>query len=138
MADHGTSYEQIVKNNPSLDDKYAKELSIIIDKLAVQFDIKPERLAAILAQESMYKLNAVNHDSRDYGIAQINDKTIKRFGFNKKLLLTDLEYSVKAGAIVLADFKRRYGKREKKYWSRYSSSKLVKRQKYENLVARYD
>lgn len=138
IPQHGISYGQIKKNNPSLDETYARELSFIVDKLALRYGIKPDRLTAILAQESMYRLNAVNHKSKDYGIAQINHRTIQRFGFDKKLLLTDLEYSVKAGAIVLADFKRMYGKREKKYWSRYNSSDKEKRKEYEQLVAKFE
>jgi hypothetical protein len=44
--------------------------------------------------------------------------------------MLDLEYSVKAGAIVLADFKRMYGEKEKDFWTRYNTSHPEKRQKY--------
>lgn len=128
---------QILKNHPNLDKEYAEDLATVIVKVSKEFDIKPTRLTAILAQESMYRLNAVNHKSKDYGIAQINIGTVRKFGFDKDLLLTDLEYSVKAGAIVLADFRRMYGKREKDYWTRYNSSDPDKRKEYEVLVARY-
>lgn len=134
----GISYNQIIKNNPSLDERYATQLSFVVDRVAKEFGIRPERLAAILAQESMYRLDAVNKRSKDYGIAQINHRTIKNFGFDKKLLLTNLEYSVKAGAIVLADFKKRYGHREKDYWTRYNSSRPEKRQEYKQLVAKFE
>lgn len=130
-------FDQVVKNHPKIDRIYAHQLAKAIQKVAKEMGIKPERLAAILAQESRYTLNAVNRRSKDYGIAQINHKTIESFGFDKQRLLTDLEYSVKAGAIVLADFKRMYGKREKNYWSRYNSSNKDKRQEYEILVAKF-
>lgn len=130
-------FEQVVKNHPKIDRRYALEVATAIQKVAKEMGIKPERLAAILAQESRYTLNAVNRKSKDYGIAQINHKTIESFGFDKQKLLTDLEYSVKAGAIVLADFKRMYGKREKNYWTRYNSSDPEKRKEYEVLVARF-
>lgn len=138
IPQHGISYRQIIKNNPTLNDQYAKELSIIVDKWALKYGIQPDRLAAILAQESMYRLNAVNKRSRDYGIAQINHRTMINFGFDKRLLLTDLEYSVKAGAIVLADFKRMYGHREQDYWTRYNSSDPERRQEYKELVAKFE
>lgn len=136
-VEYNPIFDQVVKNHPKIDRMYAREVANAIQKVAKEMGIKPERLAAILAQESRYTLNAVNKRSRDYGIAQINHKTIESFGFDKQRLLTDLEYSVKAGAIVLADFKRMYGKREKNYWTRYNSSNPDKRKKYEILVARY-
>lgn len=128
---------QILRNHPNIDMDYAREVASAIYKVSGELRLRPERLAAILAQESMYTLNAVNRQSKDFGIAQINWRTVERYGFDKKRLLTDLEYSVKAGAIVLADFKRMYGKREKNYWSRYNSSDETKRKEYEILVARY-
>lgn len=136
-TEYNPIFDQVIKNHPNIDRLYALQVAKAIQKVAKEMGIKPQRLAAILAQESRYTLNAVNRRSKDYGIAQINHKTIENFGFDKQRLLTDLEYSVKAGAIVLADFKRMYGKREKDYWTRYNSSNPDKRKKYEILVARY-
>ena len=140
FCDINTIFCQIVKNNPKLDLNYAYKLSNVINKVALEMGINPKRYAAMLAQESMYKLDATNcwdNVCHDYGIAQINKKTIKAFNFDKKKLLTDLEYSVKAGAVVLADFKRMYGKKETDFWTRYNASCPEKRQKYKQLVTRY-
>jgi soluble lytic murein transglycosylase-like protein len=140
FCDINTIFCQIVKNNPKIDLNYAFRLSNVINKVAIEMGINPKRYAAILAQESMYKLDAKNcwdNVCHDYGIAQINKKTIKAFNFDKKKLLTDLEYSVKAGAIVLADFKRMYGKKEDDFWTRYNASCPEKRQKYKQLVMRF-
>ena len=131
------TFQQVITNHPGIDREYAQRIANAIDKAAKELDLNPRRLTAILAQESMYTLNAINKKSADYGIAQINHRTIERYGFDKKRLLTDLEYSVKAGAIVLSDFKRMYGKKEKTYWSRYNSSNPERRKAYEILVARY-
>lgn len=136
-VEYSETFKQVVKNHPKIDRIYALQIANAIDKAAKELNIRPQRLAAILAQESRYVLSAVNKKSRDYGIAQINHKTIERFGFDKQRLLTDLEYSVMAGAIVLADFKRMYGKREKDYWTRYNSSDPERRKAYEVLVARF-
>ena len=131
------TYQQILRNHPGIDKQYAKNIAQAIDDVSVELGVNAQRLAAILAQESMYTLNAVNKKSSDYGIAQINHKTIERYGFDRKLLLTDLHYSIKAGAIVLADFKRMYGKKEEDFWTRYNSSRPEKREEYKQLVARY-
>lgn len=101
-------------------------------------------------QESSYKISAKNFKcgisvstgeqdcvAVDFGIGQINKRTIKAFKFDKTKLLNDLEYSVEASAKVLADFKRMYGKKDPEYWTRYNAGKLEKRKVYKNLVARH-
>lgn len=101
-------------------------------------------------QESSYKISAKNIRCGtsvvsgkedciivDFGIGQINHKTIKAFNFDKNKLLSDLEYSVEAAATVLADFKRVHGNKDSEFWTRYNSGDREKRQIYKNLVARY-
>lgn len=136
-------YCQVLKNRPGIAKQYALELATLINKLSNEFNIKPKRLAAILAQESRYKLDAINKKTKDYGIAQINHKTIDRYGFDKERLLTDLEYSVKAGAIVLADLKKGFAHKEEDYWCRYNAGTAHKEiieercDEYKRLVARF-
>jgi soluble lytic murein transglycosylase-like protein len=128
---------QIQKNKPKLDIEYTDRLARALIKYSKKHNVKVELLAAILMQESRYNVGAINHKSKDYGIGQINKKTIKNFKFDQTRILTDVEYSVEAAAIVLADFKRMYGKREAQYWTRYNASDKTKRQVYGKLVARY-
>lgn len=73
----------------------------------------------------------------DFGISQIHINTIERFDFNILKLTTDLEYSVEAGAIVLAGFKKKYSKREELWFTRYNSSNKIKRDIYYELIKRY-
>lgn len=111
----------------------------------------------MLMQESAYKISAKNIRCGisietgqkdciidDYGIGQINHKTIKAFNFDQQKLLTDLTYSVEASAKVLADFKRIYYKSEPDtWWSRYNcGTRGLDRigpicQKYVKLVSRH-
>ena len=136
---HNPIFCQIVKNKPAINLDYAMELSNLINKAALELGINPNKYAAILAQESMYKLNIQNNKKKckDYGISQINCETVEGYKFDKKRLLTDLAYSVQAGAIVLADFKKSYEKKEPDYWTRYNSSKPKHREKYKKLVSRF-
>lgn len=136
---------QIVKNNPKIDLDYAMELSNVIYEAASEFNVKPKRLAAILAQESQYKLDAINinkDNCKDYGISQINCRTVKLYNFDKQKLLTDLRYSVKAGAMVLSDLKKSF-RHELDYWCRYNVGTRPKHriqnscEVYKNLVMRY-
>lgn len=73
----------------------------------------------------------------DFGISQIYYKTAKAFGFNIFKLLNDLDYSVAAGAQVLADFQKRYSHKELDWWTRYNASSKAKRSIYKTLVTRY-
>jgi len=74
----------------------------------------------------------------DFGISQINYKTAKAFNLELHKLTTDLNYSVEAGARILADFKTRYGKREPStYWTRYNASSPSKRKVYKERVRKF-
>lgn len=65
-------------------------------------------LASIAFIESSFKVDAVNKLSNDYGLMQINQYNINAYGFDKKRLLNDLNYSAMAGATVFNWFYRRY------------------------------
>lgn len=141
---------QIQKNNPKISKQYARTLASLIEKKSKKHNVSPKVLAAMLMQESAYNISAKNIRCGvslttgnkdcvviDYGIGQINYKTIKHFKFDETKLVSNLEYSVEAAAIVLADFKRMYGHKDQEYWTRYNASTPAKRQAYKILVARY-
>lgn len=134
---HQQVLEHVLKNKPTLDKVYADKLAKAIYAVSSKHHVNPIKISAILRQECGYKLKCINAISKDYGIGQINHKTIKAFNFDKQKLLTDLNYSVEAAAIVLSDFKKRYAHKEKDFWTRYNSSNKEKREKYRKLVARY-
>ena len=150
-------YQQILKNNPKIDSTYAARLSNLIADASRNHGIPAKIYAAILMQESAYNLSAQNKtcglkglDSEetscvitDFGISQIHYKNLKRFGLDKKLLVTDLQYSIDAGAKVLATYSR-FSKTEPKTWyARYNcgtKSKSYKREVcliYKSRVDRY-
>lgn len=84
-------------------------------------------------QESSYELAAKNKKCgleetgqyetcvvTDYGIAQIHYKNLSRFNLDKYKLVSDLTYSVEAGAMILANYKR-FKEREPDAWyARYN------------------
>ena len=87
-------------------------------------------------QESKYRVRSINracgikpepplaYDEtcvwQDFGMAQINYKTAKKYKFNIDKLLFDEEYSINAGAIVLSWFHRKYAKKEATWFVRYN------------------
>lgn len=78
----------------------------------------------------------------DFGISQIYYKTAQRFKIDITRLTTDLEYSVEAGARVLADFMERHEAKDNDWWVRYNcgargTTKRDTCQIYKKLVERY-
>jgi soluble lytic murein transglycosylase-like protein len=130
-------YKQIIRSNPRIDKQYAARLSQKIHKAAKKYEINARIYTAILAQESMFRSGAINPKSKDYGIAQVHHKTAKAYGFDIDRLTNDTKYSIKAGAKILGDIKKRYSHKEDTYWSRYNSSNPERRERYEELVRRY-
>ena len=128
--------KQIIANKPDISPAYAKRIATSINNLSKKHKIPANIFAAILMQESRYTLNSVNKKSRDFGISQINWRTIKSYKFDKKKLMGNLEYSLEAGAIVLKDFMVRF-KHEQKWWTRYNGSKSENRKRYLAQVERF-
>lgn len=133
LCDRHPIYCQIIKNKPRIDRKYAMRLSNAIYISTRRYGIPSRIYTAILRQESAYKVDAVNCKEgfekgtkrittvcADYGIAQVNYINIRAYGFDKERLLTDLEYSVDAGAMVLAWFYREFQAQEYDWWVRYN------------------
>lgn len=134
---------QIRQIDPLMPQSKVVQLAYHIEAACLEFNIPCELYTAILAQESMFQLDAFNIKTQDYGIAQINIKTIKAYKFDKHLLLTDLRYSIRAGAKVLSWFTR-YKSKESNWACRYNvgtgslrDKKLKKCLKYSSLVNRY-
>ena len=135
----------IIKIREGIKPPYANLIAKHIVKASRVYNVESRLLAAIFMVESNFRLHAVRKDRRkrptDYGIGQIHISNIRRLGLDKKRLLYDLEYSIMVSAMVLAEIKKRKGKREKYYWVRYNcGSRSLKRRtcrRYKRKVKRY-
>lgn len=97
----------------------------MIVKKSKKYKVSPRLLSAILMQESSYKLNTVNRKCinckiTDYGISQIHYKNLNRFNLDPHKLISDLDYSVDAGARILAHYKKFSDKEPNLWWSRFN------------------
>lgn len=151
--------KQILRNNPKINSAYAEKLAGIITVKSKKYGISAKVFTAILMQESAYRLDAkhvvcgyrepASLDAQktcvvtDFGIAQIHHLNLDRYGFNRLLLMTDLDYSVESGAKILASYKS-FQKMEPKTWySRYNCGNRSFGQiqdrcvAYKHLVDRY-
>lgn len=140
----GSLYVQIRKNTRGKVPHDPLTLADAILQASLKYKIQARLLSAIIMTESGYYVGAVNRRSNDYGICQINVANIKRMKLDKSRLLTDIKYSVEAGARVLAYFQGRYSHKEKYWYCRYNvgTRVLIGRlmracQSYKRKVDRY-
>lgn len=94
---------------------YERETESEFD-IAHKYGVEPQLLRAIALIESNLDHKAINPDTLDFGIAQINYKTARGFGMDLDRLTKDRAYSIEMGAKVLSYFQTRYAKREPKTW----------------------
>lgn len=158
------------RRNEKIDKNKAIDISRAIASAVKKHGVPVEVYTAILMQESGYKLRAKNCKKQtiaktqdelmnelysiqaitltktiekctDFGMPQIYVDTMHRYGFDKDRLLTDLNYSIEAGAIVLKDFMKQFHG-EEDWWTRYNcgnkgTTDRKTCQNYKNLVAQY-
>jgi soluble lytic murein transglycosylase-like protein len=98
---------------PKTEDRMVTKVSspcihdIIISK-SRKHNIDYKMVLAIFQVESNLDIKAYNKRTKDYGIAQINIRNIKKLNLNAKKLITDPEYSVEEGIKLLNFFKDKY------------------------------
>ena len=139
----------MLRNSPKLDKKYALKVSDIIYKYSKLYKINPFLISAIFSQESRYNNKAINYTTglskdfkpvrvgMDYAIGQINFRTAIRYDIQIEHLTDNLEYSIQSAIKILSGFKKRYGKTDQFWWTRYNASSRHHREKYKEDVLRW-
>jgi hypothetical protein len=137
-ASAGVITNSIKELTPSIEAEEARKLAVVIESAANKHSVDWRVLVAILKQESNFNLEAVNYETRDYGIGQINYRNIKRLEISLAKLLTDLEYAVETTAKFIAENCNKYGKLDystgRKCYTRYHSFTPSQRDKYALLL----
>ena len=111
--------------NPHISEKDADKYGKLIEDYSVRYGIDWKIIVAIIYQESNFKLDAANCSNsgcQDFGMVQINFRNIKRLKLNMGKLLTDPEYNIFAMSEMLIDLKKRFSKKDKRWFARYHSS----------------
>ncbi len=90
-------------------------ISKLITKYAALYNVEREILSCVLKVESNYRMGIVS-DTEDYGMSQINATTARLYGFSLVELLSNVDYSIKAGAIVLSDYRAKFRRSEIVNW----------------------
>ena len=107
------------------------------------FGVEPLLLVAIVRQESNFRpatkscyivaRNRASYPTCDYGITQVNQVWVDKWGLEPERLVEDDAYALFQGARVLAVLKRQYGD-EPNYYSRYNTSTPEPRAAYEQAL----
>lgn len=120
----------------------AHEIALIVNRLTKQHGIDWKLLVALIAQESSFRVNAMNCAKgyqqvaaqvwelvdktelcQDFGPTQINYKNVKVLQLDINRLLSDWEYSLTETLKILTKLKRTYQEKDPIFWwARYHSS----------------
>jgi len=142
-------YCQIKKNKPEIDTKYAMKLSNYISIYSHKHKVEARLYTAILAQESQYNMEAKNcvdglNDALepiracvDWGVIQVSYKTAEAFKIDLRRIMTDMEYAIESGAIILKNKIKECFYLGKDAWNCYHSKTESYRGIYKSLVWRY-
>jgi hypothetical protein len=115
----------------------------MIRKAGTKYGVDPEVLAAIALVESDFRSGRLAcwpvtlpdrcEPTCDYGLAQVNQLWITKWGLSPCRLLRDDQYNLEVASRILRDLKKRYPD-EPNYWSRYHDSRPDHREPYEKTV----
>lgn len=126
---------------PPIQDDILLDYSETIDKLALEYKVDWKVIVAIFRQESNFDLKAVNYNSKDFGIGQLNYKTIKDRNIDLGSLLTDKEYAMRHTINFLSELQEKYAKldsrRGQKWYTRYHSFVNSTRNNYRDYIKKH-
>lgn len=111
----GEVYQHILRLSPKPPHD-PLELAVSFVDAGLRYGLDPHLLVAIGFVESRFFVGAINKKSNDFGLMQVNAYNIKAMKLDKQRLLSDIDYSINAGAAILSYFKRRYAKGQPKTW----------------------
>ena len=130
----------------------ALSLSNSFYKVARKHCLDPKLLVSIAFQESCLQLDVVRKTNgfilmddeyveasvgSDFCMMQVNIRNIKHYNLDVNRLLTEPDYCIGAGAVILKDIQNRYARKEDKWWSRYNSVSRFHREIYQKHIERH-
>ncbi|MFK7827307.1 MAG: transglycosylase SLT domain-containing protein [Oligoflexales bacterium] len=137
---------------PSMNHNEALKLSNSFYRVSRKHCLDPKLLVSIAFQESCLQLDAVRKTNgfilvdddyveasvgSDFCMMQVNIRNIKHFDLDVNKLLTEPDYCIGAGAVILKDIQNRYARKEDKWWSRYNSVSKFHREIYQKHIERH-
>lgn len=133
------AYQAIRQLQPKLTAKVARQLA----KAFVKVSSEPacgmpwQILISIAFNESSLGLKLHNARSRDYGLMQINHKTIERMELNQERIMKDPAYSIEASCSILRFNKNAYGNKHAFWLGIYRSGTALYKKSIRDNAKRY-
>lgn len=126
---YGAEFNQVCKVmtslTPSISRSQARAYSRSIVKYSKQYGVDWRVSIAIFKQESNFNHKSINWKSHDYGIGQMNYKTIQARNIELGMLLSDHDYAIEQTFQMLKELQDKYGKIDSKgdlrWFTRYHS-----------------
>lgn len=126
---------------PSLSKQDADMYSRSIVKYSKQYGVDWRVSVAIFKQESNFNHKSINWKSHDYGIGQMNAKTIQNRDIDLGALMTDHDYAIEQTFQMLKELQDKYGKIDSKndlrWFTRYHSFTPSIRKNYRKLLDKH-
>jgi hypothetical protein len=143
-ADTKVIEDSIQTLQPKLNSEKVKILAKILKEYEKQTKTNWRIYLAILFQESSLRVDPTKcknniESCRDFGIGQVAYKYWgKPLKVNKHKALTDLEYSVALSIQVLENYRKKYAKKDRYWYTRYHSNTPKLRKRYlKRIISHY-
>lgn len=113
---------------PELEETNKRIIAAQISKAITRYNIKPQIMVAIIDTESNFKSDKVS-STGDLSLAQINVEVwnkefvrMKLSPMNKARIKVDQQYALMKMAEILSIIKKRYEKKDRRWYARYHSN----------------
>lgn len=126
---------------PNLSVIRAHEVALGLTQLNTNCKIPWQLLLSIAYHESSLRKSAVGtlkSSTTDYGLMQMNDRTIARYNLDKEKLMLDVTYSFNAACQLLMDNHTRYANRVPYWLGIYRSGTALWKKDIRQNAQRYD
>jgi hypothetical protein len=133
-----TPLHAVRKLQPRLPLTKARKLALAFQDTASRCGMDWRLLVSIAYHESSLRVGAMNEETRDYGLMQINENLILRFGLSREKLLKDPAYSIEFACKLLKDNHKRYGAKYSYWLGIYRSGTALKNERIVANAQSYD
>lgn len=138
LSDITFPVQAIERLQPALKGVKAHRLARTFEKVAARCGMDWHLLMAIAYNESSLIQGKVNSSTHDYGMMQINQKNILRYGLSRDKILRDPEYSLEFACKLLKDNRARYSAKYTYWVGIYRSGTALHRSAIRNNARSYD
>lgn len=129
---------QVGRLQPKMQSPARHRLAAALRDVSRECGMPWQILLSVAFHESSLKTGAVNAKTRDYGLTQINDKTILNLRLDRSRLLTDERYALGAACRVLSENRTKHASTFRYWLGMYRSGNAVWKDAVRRNAMSYD